>query len=223
MEAPKKSSRGSRSEDHPIVRITPVDWKAQGKVTSVKDQGQCGSCWAFAALAVVESSHLIKSSTTYDLSEQQMVNCVRNNYNGCNGGWMDWVYNYMLSSNQGVKTESQVPYSGSYSSCPNGHGGSVKIASFQTSPNKKCGKLRNLVKKAPASVALCANSAFQNYGSGVFKRCNRFCSINHAVVVTGYTANKHWQIKNSWGTSWGVNGYMTLRRGNKCKICNYGG
>ena len=156
--------------------MTPVDWKAKGKVTRVKNQGQCGSCWAFAAVAVIESSHLIKSSTSYDLSEQQMVNCVKRNYNGCNGGWMDWVYDYMLLNNQGIRTESQVPYRASYRGCSsNDHGGPVKIASYQASQNRKCGKLRNLVKKGPASVALCANSAFQNYGSGVFKKCNRFC------------------------------------------------
>ena len=100
------SHQNRARKNTPIVTApTPKNWTETGDVTSVKNQGQCGSCWAFAALAAIESSYLVASDTTYDLSEQQMVDCVYSR-DGCGGGWMSTTYNFIIN-NDGVKTEDQ--------------------------------------------------------------------------------------------------------------------
>ena len=167
---------------------TPKNWTATGDVTSVKDQGQCGSCWAFSALAAIESSYLVSSDTTYDLSEQQMVDCVYSR-SGCEGGWMDTTYDYILANDRGVQTESNYPYKASYQGCLRS-GGPIKISDYTTSTYGKCWQLKVLVQTGPASVALFADQAFQRYGSGVFKSCRcQKVGVNHAVLLTGYGYN----------------------------------
>ena len=215
------------TKKHPIVGITPVDWDAQGKVTSIKNQGQCGSCWAFSTVAAIEASRLIEENVSSDLSEQQLVNCVYenrtgfpNSVSGCQGGWMDQAFDYIIKNNRGIKTEADAPYTGVYVACPE-HGGPIKIKSYTESPDGKCGRLRKLIKTAPVTVAVCAGG-WSSYSGGVF-RCRRRCVVNHAVLAYGYQSNRNWLLKNSWGAGWGINGTMILKRGNKCKICNYGG
>ena len=130
---------------------------------------------------------------------------------------MTKAYKYILKKNRGVETEANIPYTGKYRDCPKGSGGPIKISGYVESTNRKCSKLKKLIQTGPASVALFADSKFMRYGSGVFKsrRC-RTRRVNHAVLLTGcgYKGKSHWQIKNSWGKSWGMDGYMILRKGN---------
>jgi cathepsin L len=199
---------------------TSIDWRQLGGVTSVKNQGSCGSCWAFSSVAAVESSYLIKNKVTLDLSEQQLVSC-SNIYGtgGCNGGWPASALKYPL--NYGITTEAAYPYVAKTGTCQTS-GGIYKISQVKTSAYDNCGGIRTQLQNGPVSVTLDA-SDWGYYKSGVFK-CNPQVSINHAVTLVGYDGNKNWIIKNSWGTGWGASGYMTIKSGTtyNCGICKYG-
>lgn len=186
-------------------------------VTSVKNQGSCGSCWAFAAVGHIEAKLLIQTEISADLSEQQLVDCTYSR-SGCRGGWMSTAYRHIYSSNRGIATESEYPYTASYSGSCTKSGGSFKIKSYTSRARYSCPSLIAAVNNSPVAVALCA-SGWSGYSSGVFSGC-RNC-INHGVVLVGYNANGDWKIKNSWGTGWGDNGYMTLPAGDSCRICKY--
>lgn len=167
----------------------------------VKNQGSCGSCWAFSAVGAIEASRLINLGDDTLLSEQQMVDCVYQNRSGyptsgCAGGWMDNVYNLIIKDNNGIAKAEDYPYTGSYVDCPNGFGGPIKIRSYAESARYSCSSLRDLVKQGPVSVALCA-SPIQSYSHQVFSGCSSSCSINHAVLLVGYTSSGYWILKNS--------------------------
>jgi KDEL-tailed cysteine endopeptidase len=183
-----------------------LDWVARGAVSPVKDQSSCGSCWAFSTVAAIESAYLQKKKRLLDLSEQQLVDCVYNR-DGCDGGWMDTAYDYIRYFNRGIELESEYPYTATYTPrlCP--QTGSIKIRGYVDSQDTSCKELRRWVKRGPVSVALSANN-WGAYRSGVFTACGT--SVNHAVLLVGWDSNRNWRIKNSWGTGWGDNGFMTI-------------
>ncbi|SDR98697.1 Papain family cysteine protease [Polaribacter sp. KT25b] len=188
---------------------TSFDLRDYNGVTSVKDQGTCGSCWAFAAVATIESSHALINKEKLDLSEQSFVNCV-NDSNGCSGGWYDFAFNWLLENDAEVALEGQTPYETVQKSCALSEGKSnVKLANYNfISGNPSTVEIKNLlVKHGAMSVALDANTfEFQNYNSGVIKTMNTFPT--HAVTLIGWDDDKEaWLIKNSWGVNWGLNGY----------------
>ena len=135
---------------------------------------------------------------------------------------MDDVYNLIIKNDNGIQTESNYPYTATYQNCPNGYGGPIKIRSYAVSAKYSCSSLQNLVKQGPVSVALCA-SEIQSYQSAVFNGCSSGCSVNHAVLLVGYTSSNYWILKNSWGRSWGLEGYFYLSGGDMCRVCKYGG
>jgi len=196
-----------------------IDWTTKGAVSAVKDQGQCGSCWAFSAVGSMEGRHqLAKGGDVVQFSEQQLVDCDKNGDEGCNGGLMDTAFEYLQKmSTAGHCTEDSYGYTGKggqckESSCTIG----VKkeeIAGYKDVDNSE-EALAEAVAEGPVSVAVDA-LRFQLYGKGILKGlCG--ASLDHGVLAVGYgveDGTKYWKVKNSWGASWGENGYIRLLKG----------
>jgi cathepsin L len=190
-----------------------IDWSAVGKVTPVKNQGQCGSCWAFSAVAAVESEVILYGHPEADFSEQQLVDCSRSYGNqGCNGGWMDSAFQYIRD--KGITSEAAYPYVARDQACKT-DGGSQRITGFVDVPG--CDSLLNALFTRPVSVAVDAGN-WSPYRSGIFTNCGS--NVNHGVLLTG-ASDSFWKIKNSWGPAWGESGFIRLARGNTCAICSY--
>lgn len=204
------------ADEHSSVEIVgDIDWVAQGKVTAVKNQGSCGSCWAFSATGVLESWALIHGKGTHSLSEQQLVDCSRAQGNqGCNGGWPSNALNYVKAN--GIASESEYRYVGKDQSCQK-NGGSFKISGQQSFSG--CNALTSGINSHPISIAVDATN-WSPYKSGVFNNCKT--TLNHAVLLVGVVGG-NWKVKNSWGASWGEAGYIRLASGNTCGLCNHAG
>lgn len=174
-----------------------IDWRQKGAVAPIKDQGQCGSCWAFSAVGALEGASALFGSGLQSFSEQQLVDCSAPQGNaGCNGGWMDNAFKYVIAN--GISTEDQYPYRGRTQSCK-AKSGSFKISSFVDIEKDNVDQLAAAVSKQPVSIAVDANN-FQFYSSGVFSNCGT--QLDHGVTLVGYTSDA-WLVRNSWGTGWG--------------------
>jgi len=190
-----------------------IDWRSKGAVTPVKNQGQCGSCWAFSATGAVEGwAVAVAHKGLPSLSEQQLVDCAKSAGQGCQGGWPDKAIQWMAQ--HGSCSESAYPYTGRDGSC--------KQCSATIKPNGARGgqgesTLNGQLNTQPVSVCVDASGGFQSYHGGVFSGpCGT--SINHAILAVGYTSS-YWIVKNSWGTSWGASGYIYMARGrNLCGV-----
>jgi len=192
-----------------------VDWVKKGAVTPIKNQGQCGSCWSFSTTGSVEGAVQIASKQLISLSEQQLVDCSTAQGNqGCNGGLMDNAFQYIIS-NGGLTTEAGYPYT---ATGPNQCSVTTPLAStisgYCDVNSGDENALAAAVAVGPVSVAIEADqSCFQFYTSGIMSDPTCGTQLDHGVLAVGYGVvggQKYWNVKNSWGTSWGNNGFIWL-------------
>jgi len=202
-----------------------VDWRKKGYVTPVKNQAQCGSCWAFSAVVSMEGAHFKKTGKLVSLSEQNLVDCVREDY-GCSGGLPYDGIGYAII-NHGIDTERSYPYTARDGYC---HYKDSNVGATFTGVKRIPRGYEMQLQKAiaevgPVSVAIdAAHYSFQLYHSGVYNepRCSSQM-LDHGVAAVGYgteNGQDYYIVKNSWGSGWGEGGYIKMQRNhnNKCGI-----
>jgi len=200
-----------------------VNWANSSKyVTPVKNQGSCGSCWAFSATGATESRYAITTGVLNSLSEQELVDCSDLYGNaGCDGGYMDSAFMY-IKNNDGLALESQYAYTGKDGTCTKElYKHYDPISGFKLVQHDNETAMMVAVVAGPISVGVQANQmAFQFYSSGILNG-NCGTNIDHGVLVVGYgeqVLDKYWIVKNSWGTDWGEDGYLRI-----CRECDKNG
>ncbi|GMY37692.1 senescence-specific cysteine protease SAG39-like [Fagus crenata] len=195
---------------------TSIDWRKKGAVTPIKDQGQCGCCWAISAVAATEGITKIANQKLISLSEQELVDCDTSGEDqGSEGGLMDDAFKFIMQ-NKGLTTEAKYPYQGVDGTCNKEIYPVAKITGYEDVPANNEKALLNAVAFQPVSVAIDASgSSFQFYSSGIFTGdCGT--ELDHGVTAVGYgiaaDGTKYWLVKNSWGTGWGEEGYIRMER-----------
>ncbi|OMJ72186.1 hypothetical protein SteCoe_29418 [Stentor coeruleus] len=197
-----------------------VDWRLKGAVTQAKNQGSCGSCYAFSSAAAIESIIYIKTGRLEELSIQQIVDCSKGYGNeGCGGGWMDYAFEYAMK--HGIVSLNSYKYTGASQNCQYDKlGNGVKIAGYEDVIPYNIHELASAVSKQPVSISVDA-TVWQFYSTGVIDDdCGT--SLNHGVVAVGYSfteTEKYWIIKNSWGSYWGEQGFLKVAMSEGPGLC----
>ncbi|GER56745.1 cysteine proteinases superfamily protein [Striga asiatica] len=214
----------SQLEYHTSDVPTSVDWRAKGAVTYVKNQLNCKSCWAFSAVGAVEGINFVRTGRLVSLSAQELVDCDKRN-NGCRKGNVVRAFDFIRD--RGITSERVYPYVGKQRICDSTKVKSpvVKIAGYKRIPPNNEKALMQAVAQQPVSAAIAADNDFVYYKTGIYNgNCSTASSskdLNHAVTVVGYGMTKQgikfWTVKNSWGGSWGENGYIRMARDVKYK------
>uniref|UniRef100_A0A914CR19 Uncharacterized protein n=1 Tax=Acrobeloides nanus TaxID=290746 RepID=A0A914CR19_9BILA len=225
--APASSTRTKRQSQ------AYFDWRNSNNVSPVRDQGNCGSCWAFGSTAAVESQLLIHNHSNYvgllglymnypDQSEQELVSCVSGS--NCGGGNVNAALNYI--KNNGQDTESSYPYATSNSACNPVASGKTKIISYWNVGTSEVNIANQLLSTGPLILGLWLPPSFWYYKSGVYQPNAGDCvagTNGHVMAVVGYNVTSggtpYWIVKNSWGTSFGQSGYINWYFGNWFSGC----
>jgi len=193
-----------------------VDWTTKGAVTPIKNQGQCGSCWAFSSTGALEGLHKIKKGTLLSFSEQQLVDCSGSyGNNGCDGGLMDDAFRYVEA--KGIEEEGAYPYKAVDETCHYREADvKFKNSGHHDVATRHEPQLTAAIASQPISVAIEADSsAFQLYKSGIFNDPGCGSKLDHGVLAVGYGSvgsNHFYKVKNSWGADWGEQGYIRMHR-----------
>ncbi|CAN0317739.1 unnamed protein product [Lampetra planeri] len=242
MNGYRRGSRERHEGHHTSTFLAPenyevpqsMDWRDQGLVTPIKNQGLCGSCWAFSSTGALEGQWKRRSGELVPLSEQNLLDCSRpEGTEGCGGGWMDDAFQYVLDQG-GIDSESDYPYTATdVDSCH--YDPSRMVAQMSGFVDVRKGSEKDLITAVasvgPVSVAIDAgHQSFQLYESGIYyePECNS-TELDHAVLVVGFgvkgrgeNGKKFWIVKNSWSTSWGDEGYILMARDrkNNCGIAS---
>ncbi len=193
-----------------------VDWRKEYKVSSVKNQENCGSCWSFSAVGSVESAWAIKHNQLYNLSEQELIDCSSTYGNqGCHGGSMDAAFEYIIQN--GLCSNNSYPYTANQNMCVKDQCKSlVSISNYSNIERNNEKLLERALIYQPISIAIQANKrSFQFYKSGVYSDLDCGTELDHGVLLVGFGYDheydmKYWIVKNSWGKSWGEDGYIRL-------------
>ena len=194
-----------------------VNWVEKDVITKVKNQGQCGSCYAFSATGSMEGIYAIKNNHLRNISEQEIVDCSQQEGNqGCFGGFMNQVFQYVINNN-GICSEQEYPYNAEQDQCNDKCQNIVQISSYQNVTQNNETILMHAVDQQPVSVAIQANlPSFQFYSKGIYNDSQCAGELDHGVLVVGYGADdnnvSYWLVKNSWGPAWGENGYIRILR-----------
>jgi len=210
-----KSTCQQFEPDSDSLPIT-VDWREKNAVTSVKDQGQCGSCWSFSATGAMEGAWTIATGDLISLSEQQLVDCsISYGDMACNGGLMDNAFEYAIDN--GMCSDDDDPYEAKRGSCNNCDPIVYISSCMDVEPNNQLA-LKAAVAQGPVSVAIEADkSIFQFYTSGIINSNKCGTNLDHGVLIVGYGEENnipYWLVKNSWGPEWGDQGYVKIARSN---------
>jgi cathepsin F len=232
LKRPSALSTAPTAEPLPTGDLPPsFDWREKGAVGPVKNQGSCGSCWAFSTTGAVEGAHFLATGKLLSLSEQQLVDCdhqcdpeeAQACDAGCGGGLMTNAYKYVEEAG-GLELESDYPYKGRDGKCQfNPNKVAAKVSNFTNIPIDEDQVAAYLIKSGPLAIAI--NAEFmQTYVAGV--SCPIFCNkrnLDHGVLLVGYAEHgfaparlaykPYWIIKNSWGPMWGAKGYYKICRG----------
>lgn len=207
-----------------------VDWRTKGAVTSVKDQGQCGSCWTFSATGAIEGAWAIANTQLLDLSEQELVDCATGasyGSHGCDGGQMEGAFKYVIE--KGQCSLASYPYTSGVSktggACQKCTSAVVISSCSDVKPNDQV-SLKAAVAQQPVAIAIEADTRyFQSYASGILTSTSCGTNLDHGVLIVGYgedNGQKYWLVKNSWGVTWGDAGYVKIARSestNDAGIC----
>eukprot|EP00938_MAST-03A_sp_MAST-3A-sp1_P004566 g4566.t1 len=222
---------GSLPEDAPVARdievtdVDSIDWVEKGAVTPVKNQGQCGSCWAFSTTGNIEGVTFLKTGNLVSLSEQELVDCDKNYGDmGCQGGLPSNAYKFVLAEG-GIDTESSYSYSGTGGTCKESSGKvGATISNWTAISTDETQIASQLVQRGPLSIGINA-AMMQLYMGGVANPLDILCNkknLDHGVLIVGYgtdSGKDYWKIKNSWGSGWGEKGYYRIIRGKgKCGL-----
>lgn len=201
------------NEMYPEVNaFKDIDWTKANKVTGVKDQGNCGSCWAFSAVGATEALFAIKTKRLMEFSEQQLVDCDSRSY-GCMGGEMFYAFQYYRT--HGICKRTSYPYTAQDGTCHSQtcEADTMHIKKYELVVSQDPSVIHQKLALAPLSIGVSAgNSVWQHYTSGVVNDPHCYEQLDHGVLLTGYDSNSDsWHIKNSWGTGWGEKGYIRIR------------